>query len=215
MAKRVSWGTVVVGGLVLMSGAVTEGAKPAADLPVAVDFGGEQSPGLYSDGTGLYVHGQQNVRAVILANGNFVFDTNDNTRTDGGRRITIDFGGDGVFQADAFLGTIGVTGTAADGNLATMAVGTLLQRRTRIGWSEDGQEYSLRWDGLVPTVGAAPDGYFNFSCTAGSPGACSAWTVTPTGPASLYLMTPSSKGKPAGETLIGQYTIPFAITLTR
>jgi hypothetical protein len=169
---------------------------------------------LYSDG-GLYTNGSTNVRAVILENGNFVFDTNDAARDDH-RRIAIDFHGqsgapapsDGAHYADAFLGTLGVTGTTADGNLATMTAGGAdLQRRTRIGWSEGSQQYSLRWDGL------GGDGYFNFHCDAGSP--CTQWTVTATGPATLYLMPSSTKGKPGAETPLGTFLMPFSILLTR
>ena len=216
MTKRALMGTVAASGLfVWAAGGSIQGAKPPGDVPLVVDFGADTSMGLYADEGGVYTNGQQNVRAVILDNGNFVFDTNDNSRTDGGRRIVIDFHGQpfapapaaGPHEADAFLGTLGLLDQPADDLKAMTAGGPNRLRRTRIGWSENGQEYSLRWDGL------GGDGYFTFHCEVGAP--CTEWTVTPTGPASLYLMTPSSKGKPATETPIGQYTMPFSITLTR
>jgi len=216
MTTRALLSTVAASGLLwVAAGAGVDGAKPAPELPVVVDFGSDTSMGLYVDGGGAYTNGQQNVRAVILDNGNFVFDTNDSARTDGGRRIAIDFHGQaiapapaaGPHYADVFLGTLGLLDQPADDLKAMTAGGPDRLRRTRIGWSENGKEYSLRWDGL------GDDGYFTFHCEVGAP--CTEWTVTPTGPASLYLMTPSSKGKPATETPIGQYTMPFSITLTR
>jgi hypothetical protein len=75
---------------------------------------------LYGDGEGLYIDGVDNVRAEIV--GNFVFDTNDNARLDLGRRLVLNFRGEGVvppspippsgaYAVDVFIGTIGVTET--------------------------------------------------------------------------------------------------------
>ena len=216
MTKRALVGTVAASGLFIWAASTgLQGAKPSSDVPVVADLAYDSANGINGDNAGVYTNGANNVASLILVGtGNFIFDTNDRASTDGHRRLAIDFhnqplapGPAGPHYVDVFLGTLGLTGTSSDGSLATMAAGADLQRRTRIGWVENGHEYSLRFDNQPG------DGVLNFHCDVGTP--CTNWTVTPTGLAALYEMGPSLKGKPPGETLIGRYTMPFSMTLAR
>lgn len=118
---------------------------------------------------------------------NFVSDTNDNTRLDGGRRLRLDFHTQPVpnpllssFDVDAFIGTTGATGdSATDGD----------------------------WNG--PENGHS---FWNFRCDLDNGSACTQWTVTPGGTAGLYSVP--TKGN-AVETFYASYTMPFSMTLTK
>ena len=157
MTKRWLIGTLTTSVLLWLAATGLQGAKPSGALPLDVDFGSETSNGLYNDLDGPYFDGVLNVRAEIV--GNFVFDTNDNARLDLGRRLVLDFHSldadavpsgippNGPYSVDVFIGTIGVTGDAADeGDLRAMIMGDTLYRRARIGWVAGTKSYSLRWD---------------------------------------------------------------------
>jgi hypothetical protein len=232
MTKRWLIGTLTLSGLLWLTATTgLQGAKPSGALPLNVDFGsyrslpctscpgGATTTGLYGDG--LYIDGVDNVRAVLVT-GNFVFDTNDNARLDLGRRLFLDFHGQsvpspippsGAYAVDVFIGTIGVTGVAADdGDLRAMTAEQTLYRRARIGWTEGTKSYSLRWDNPVNNV----DGLLSFHCDFGDP--CQQWTMTPApapapvdGQAGLYSI---SSGKKPTETYIGSYNMPFSAILT-
>src|SRR3954452_402848 len=131
------------------------GKPDSSDLLLVVTLRDAGTDGVQSDG-GSYTSGQMNVRAVLVGNdaGNFVFDTNDNARKDGGRRLVLDFHGQTgtPFPAnvpiliDTFFGTLS-GGSADDGNLRTLALGQSLTRRGPIGWSVGTTAYALRWHG--------------------------------------------------------------------
>lgn len=191
-----------------------DAAKPAADVPLTVTLGDALSDGLRSDG-GIYLNGTANVKAVLLSNsnGNFIFDTNDATGVDLGRRLKIDFKGQvgpfasrPAFPADVFLGTL-ATNSDPTNNLRTMSLGQTLARRTRVSWVEGSTQYSLAWNG---TLDGHSHGYVNFRCDIGSP--CTQWTVTPGGLAGLYSIP--TKGN-STETYIGTYSMPFSMTLQK
>lgn len=218
MAKRWLIGTLTTSVFLWLAATGLQGAKPSGALPLNVDFGSATTTsglsttanGLYGDGDGLYIDGVRNVRAEIV--GNFVFDTNDNARLDLSRRLVLNFrdqdvplpvSPDGSYFVDVFIGTIGVTGVAAeDGDLRTMTANQDLNRRARIGWIEGTKSYSLRWDNTVKNV-------LRFHCDFGAP--CQQWTMTPDGPAMLYSI---SSGKKPTETYIGSYNMPFSAILT-
>ena len=218
MAKRWLIGTLTTSVLLWLAATGLQGAKPSGALPLRVDFGSattnDLANGLYGDGDGLYIDGMRNVRAEIV--GNFVFDTNDNTRLDLQRRLVLDFHNqpyvpsgipaDGPYFVDVFIGTIGVTGVAAaDGDLRSMIAGDSLQRRARFGWVAGSKTYSLRWDNTENNG----DGLLRFECIFGDP--CQQWKMTPTGKAGLYSI---SSGKKPTETHIWSYNMPFSATLT-
>ena len=176
--------------------------------------------GVLSD-NGTYTSGQQNVRAVLLANtnGNFVFDTNDQSGIDGGRRLVLDFRGQSTpfpsavaFPVDAFIGTLPVdvnTPNPLD-NLQTMRAGDTLQRRARLAWVDGSKQYSLRWDG-------SDNGhtFLSVSCvseTTGVKPVCKEWTVTSAGPVGLYSIP--TKGRDI-ETAYPDVSMPFTMTLIR
>ena len=209
---RALLGSVAASGLLwLAAGTAIDGAKPPSEVPVTASFANNMGDGLI--GIGVYANGVNNVASLILGSGNYILDTNDRATIDGNSRLGIDFRNlpgapypPGVHAQDVFVGTIALEG-ATPGSLATMAAGGPdLQRKTRVGWT-DGGEYSLRFDNL------GGDGVWNFHCETGTP--CTQWTVTPTGPATLYTITVSSKGRPPVETLVGQFSMPFTMTLTR
>ena len=180
-------------------------------------LGATTTSGLYGDGP--YFDGADNVRAVLVDNvtGNFVFDTNDNARLDLHRRLVLDFHSQdrlpsspipasGPYAVDVFIGTIGVTGVAADdGDLRAMTAGETLYRRARFGWVAGSKTYSLRWDNVENNG----DGLLSFHCDLGDP--CQQWTMTPDGQAGLYAIT---SGKKPTETRVGSYNMPFSATLT-
>ena len=218
MTKRWLIGTLTTSVLLWLAATGLQGAKPSGALPLNVDFGSDSAsdPGLYGDG--LYIDGVHNVRAEIV--GNFVFDTNDNARLDLNRRLVLYFPDEpdvpsgipsGIpenvaYPVDVFIGTIGVTGGAAeDGNLRAMTMGDTLSRRARLNWVVGSKTYSLRWDNPENNV----DGLLKFHCDFGNP--CQQWTMTPDGKAGLYSI---SSGKKPTETYYGSYTMPFSATLT-
>ena len=192
---------------------------PPSNWPVKVSLTNSAADGVVSDGlfcsnsADHYCSGDGNVRAEMLANtqGNFVFDTNDRSRTDGGRRLVLNLGTE-VLHVDAFIGTIGVTGTNADGNLRTMAVGDPpLSRRTRISWVEESVQFSLRWDGF------SPDSYIAFTCQEDNGlvegRECKRWTASPLGDDARLYSVPAKGG--TTETFLGTYSMPFSMTLVR
>ena len=175
--------------------------------------------GVLSDNGGFYTDGQQNVKAVLVANinGNFVFDTNDQSNIDGGRRLVLDFHGQPnlpfaapvPFPVDVFLGSLPVNSTDTD-NLQTMRAGETHQRRTRLAWVDGDQQYSLRWDG--PENGHT---FLSFHCDIDDGAVtphCTQWTVTPDGIAGLYSVP--TKGKTV-DTYYGAYSMPFSMTLLK
>lgn len=194
--------------------AAVQAARPRlTELPLNMtlrDFG---SDGLRSDGTS-YQDGDQNVRAVLVANdwGNFVFDTNDDTSVVESRRLTLDFHGVGPFSSpitvDAFVGTIGNTGNAvADGNLRTMTLESgPLSRRMNLSWVQGSTQYSLRWNGIAGAT------LVTFTCTdEDGAGVCKQWRAE-SSLAGLYSIP--TKGR-ATETSHGTFAMPFEATLDR
>jgi hypothetical protein len=198
---------------------VIRGAKPTNDLRLSVQLRNDSGDGVLSDAQGLYVDGITNVRAVLLDNtaGNFIFDTNDSSNLDGGRRLRLHFHGQPSpfatasqpFDIDTFLGTLGVNGNGTDRSLRTMHINDVLPRRMRIGWAEGNVSYSLAWNG--PENGHS---FVNFTCVAptDTQAACTTWVATPNGSAGLYSVP--TKGKFV-ETFYGTYTMPFQMTLTQ
>jgi len=193
--------------------------SPFVEVSVIVSFQNAPADGVKSDG-GAYTDGQQNVRAVLLANsnGNFVFDTNDGNG-DGGRRLYLDFNGQTTpflsatpIPIDVFLGTLAINGGDPSDNLQFMHVGQTLQRRARWAWVEGAVQYSLRWDGPENDYHS----FLNVLCDvddgAVSPTHCTKWTVTPGGIAGLYSFP--AKGKEI-DTYYGRVTMPFAMTLIK
>jgi hypothetical protein len=221
MLKRWLLSSATVGVCVwLVSIAVLQGAKAPSDVSLRAALG--SSGGVQTDGA-VYVDGESNVRAVLNASyaGNLLFDTNDNTRLDGGRRVWLNFDGQPTpfgsaspFPADVFIGTIPVSETNTD-NLITMALNQTFPRRTRINWvGDDGKSYYLAWDG------PENDGhdFVTFTCTALSASACSRWTAAPgtiggSGKAGLYSSV-TAKGKTT-VAYYGSYDMPFQMTLVK
>jgi hypothetical protein len=219
---------------------VLTAARPASDTALVVTLS-DLDPATHSvpqrvrgDGR-IYVHGQENVSALLLAccNGNFVFDTNDNASRDLGRRLWLDFNAQNgqpatgalpgpfaasaAFAADVFIGTLPVNENAPD-SLTAMAAGSTRQRRMRINWDQDGTTYYLAWDGPENDQ----HDFVSFKCEADNGSAsspvCSNWTATPgtaggTGKAGLY-----SSATVKGKTVVkyyGAYTMPFSMALDR
>ena len=218
-----------LGGLTLTAGACLALSLPAlaakppsfVEVPLIVSLSDlTGADGVLSD-NGIYTSGQQNVRAVLLANtnGNFVFDTNDQPGIDGGRRLVLDFRGQATpfpsavaFPVDAFIGTLPVDFNTTNplDNLQTMRAGDVLQRRARLAWVDGSKQYSLRWDG--PDNGHT---FLSVRCEAESSGVkpvCVQWTVTPDGIAGLYSIP--TKGKEV-DTLHGSVSMPFSMTLRK
>ncbi|PWT81793.1 MAG: hypothetical protein C5B57_09810 [Blastocatellia bacterium] len=221
MKRRFLSGGVILGVCAALVGAAgVQGAKPGStDLQLVVNFTNLSTDGVRSDGQtcseGQYCGGQQNVRAVLLDNsaGNFIFDTNDNARIDGGRRLVLDFHTPSTpftnpLPVDVFIGTIVVDSSnpIPGDNLRTMTTGQTLQRRTRIGWVDGNTSYAVAWNGPENDG----HGFLNIHCDGNDGTSCIQWTVTPGGTAGLY--SSPTKGN-VTETYYGSYTMPFSATL--
>lgn len=219
-----------VGGLLISAGAgllfastmLAAGKPGSSDVPLEVSIANSNGYGVYNDGGGWYISGSQNVRAVLVnnTNGNFVFDTNDNSSIDGARRLHLvfptqvptgsPFAPNSELDIDAYFGTLGLTGTSADGNLRTMAAGQTLLRKGPISWVQGSLQYALRFDG--GRVGTQQVGLLSFTCNSSDALGCSNWTLVPTGVAQLD-STPT-KGA-STRTVYGVINMPFLMTLTR
>jgi len=192
--------------------AIAAGKPGSTDLPLIVSFRDGTADGVKSDGD-VYRNGEQNVRAVLVANdnGNFVFDTNDISRIDGSRRLVLNFGGqslpNGLSQSldiDTFLGTL-ITTTSDD--LRAMVQDQEMFRRGPITWSAGSLVYAVRFSGQDGS------GVLSFTCTAVDTSQhCSNWTVKPTGKAVLD-STPA-KGS-STRTIYGTYDMPFEMYLSK
>ena len=189
-------------------------AKPSSpDVPVAMLMRDNLADGIRSDGLGEYRHGLLNVRSVL--NGNFLFDTNDNSRLDLGRRLHLDFHGQSTpvfstLDVDVFIGSLGAAGNpSVDGDLRVMSLSQILLRRTRINWVDGNLQYHLRWDG--PDNG---HGFLAFTCTVHNGTVCTRWSVAPNGNGLAGLYSIATKGN-ATEIPHGTYSMPFEMTLDR
>lgn len=215
MTSRIGAGMLAVATAGLMYAtvpAVAAGKPGATDLPLIVTLRNQTGDGVQSDGD-AYRSGDQNVRAVLVANdnGNFVFDTNDNSRIDGSRRLVLNFGSQPVpnglassFSVDTFLGTL-ITSTSDD--LRAMVLNQVMYRRGPIGWTDGSLGYAVRFSGLDGS------GVLAFTCTAvDATHYCSNWTVAPTGPAVLDSMP--TKGS-STRTIYGTYNMPFEMYLSK
>ena len=71
--------------------AVTAAGRAAFEIPVAVTFRDDATDNIQSDGLGAYSHGTDQVRAVIVSNGNLFMKTNDSAGKPALRRLSFDF----------------------------------------------------------------------------------------------------------------------------
>lgn len=211
----------MVAGTTLMAA----GKPGSSDTPLTLTVRDLPDDGVKSDG-GSYVNGQANVRAVLVANenGNFVFDTNDNTRVDGRRRLRLNFAGqEGQYNSvpfstsieldiDTFLGTL-AGGLADFGDLRALLAGQSLTRRGPVSWTDGSRQYALRWNGQTSADGQFTAGLLRFTCTADNTASCTAWTVAPTSPVAVLDSVPT-KGA-STQTVYGYFNMPFELYLTR
>jgi hypothetical protein len=201
------------------------GKPGATDTALSVAVRSLTSDGVKGDGAG-YVNGQANVKAVLVANdnGNFVLDTNDNTKVDGGRRLRLNFAGQqGQYvtaplstnidlDVDVFFGTL-AGGLADFGDLRSLLVNQSLTRRGPISWTDGERQYNLRWNGQTSSDGQFTAGLLRFTCTSDNGAACTAWTVAPTTPVAVLDSTPT-KGS-STQTVYGYFSMPFELYLTK
>jgi hypothetical protein len=211
---------------VLAGATLLAAGKPgASDTALAVTVRDLPDDGVKSDGL-PYVNGQANVRAVLVGNdnGNFVFDTNDNSRVDGGRRLRLNFAGQsGQYQKvpfstdveldiDTFFGTL-AGGLADDGDLRALKLNESLTRRGPISWTDGSRQYGLRWNGQTSADGKFTAGLLLFTCTADNGSSCTAWSVSPTSPIAVLDSVPT-KGS-SSQTVYGYFSMPFEFQLTK
>jgi len=151
--------------LVLAIMAFAAGAKgPAKETPVLMTFGDSYGDRIMSDGGGSYINGVGGVRAVFVALGNAVLDTQP-AGSRGNRTLFLDFT-DPVLTTQpsppfptqfvtAFLSTSAaqtLEGTPITNNLMGMDVGQIAQANLNINFNTPGLGWFIRFD---PNSGAA------------------------------------------------------------
>jgi len=196
------------------------GPKPNGEVRLSVLLGDSAGDGVLSDGQGPYIDRNGNVRVVLMDNtaGNFGFDTNYYTRTDGGRRLKLDFGAQpspfsiagNIVNVDVGGNSVTVDGDRNPGDLRKMSTGQTLLRKWRLTWADTGAnlQYSLRFPG---TTGSP----LKFTCNAADGAGCLLWTVLPTGGAQLCSVPLKGTGSELCTYQTGSYNMPFVATLYR
>jgi hypothetical protein len=221
--KMIRIGLAIASAATLHSSVVGAAGKPgSSDTKLTMTARDAAGDGVSSDG-GAYTSGADNVRVVLVANenGNFVFDTNDNTKISGPRRLRLNFAGQQgeiplpfstaqPLNVDVFLGTL-AGGLADFGDLRAMLINDTLTRRGPITWTDGTRQFALRWNG--ETDGTHTAGLLQFTCTADNGSSCSAWIVVPTSPIAVLDSVPT-KG-PSTKTVYGYFSMPFELYLTR
>jgi hypothetical protein len=190
-------------------------ARPSrAELPVDLNFRDWATDGVLSDG-GVYAHAVSNVRAVLVGSseGNLVFDTNANVKTDGGRRLCLNFQsqvGMALRCEDVFVAMRSVNFDGSD-DVRSLTYGQSYQKRLAISWADTaaGLQYHLRWNG--PDAGHA---FITVTCTdpaAVKVGSCRTWTSNADGAAGLY--SNPLKGA-SSDTFVGTVVMNHEIGIT-
>ena len=201
-------------------------AARTVDIPLQVSYRDAATDGIHSDGmtsftgwSSQYVHGSEdNALVLIQATGNYRFSTRLDTRKPLRRHVCLAFAGQASPFASPYCVDI-LIGMHGDGDIQDMRYGQILTKRVRHSWDDGGYEYAL---GFGTDVNG--DGVFdetppvNVTCVApdSSPSsACTQWTMSSAGPASLARQALLSKGKYGPRELIGYYNMPFEVTFTR
>jgi hypothetical protein len=132
------------------------------------------------------------------------------------RRLCLDFGDQPVPALGAqHCGDI-LIGMHGDGRIQDMGLGDVLDKRVKHSWLFDGYEYRLgfgvdwnqdnTFDGVPATV----------TCIeASTDGACTTWSMVPTGPASLARVKQLSGKRLAEPELVGYFDMPFEVRFSR
>ena len=230
-------------GVVVLAGCLVDAViagKPAADVPLLMDFSNTEADTLTSDGflapgySAAYAHGVENVLAIIQPSGNLRFGTENDLHAPAPRRMCVDFGSQ---FADQGLVVPFLDGNprqcvnvlqpmhayaTGDVSIASLRYGQSVEKLTRFAWDDGSYRYRIGYGTDMDMNGVMDSPFVRVTCIAPSvlTSPCSTWVLAPTtdGAAALYrfkLQNKKGSVQEGNPEFVANFVMPFAQTFSR